>query len=175
MVFLLLFIAEEEQHLWLQAPSYSGPVLSPEGFTPYQPRGISAQRSQTLPLSAFLTGKPWSSWLWPVYIMVCFSSMENIYLILQCAFILKSVSYILAVSGVGELGAWAHNGVSPRGASSSSSLCSHACHMASPLWVLIACCYWDMDLLGRGLRVRKINLPQSQGEFFQLSWVLHTP
>ena len=58
MVFLLLFIAEEEQHLWLQAPSYSGPVLSPEGFTPYQPRGISAQRSQTLPLSAFLTGKP---------------------------------------------------------------------------------------------------------------------
>jgi hypothetical protein len=31
--------------------------------------------------------------------------MENIYLILQCAFILKSVSYILAVSGVGELGA----------------------------------------------------------------------
>lgn len=159
MVFLLLFIAEEgQQHLWLQAPSLFRPCAEPGRLYSLSAQGnISPEESNFAPL-CLLTGKPWRSRLWPVYIMMCFSSMESIYLILQRDSILKRVSYILAVSGVGELGAWAHNGPSPRGASSSSSLCSHACHMASPLWVLIACCYWDMDLLGRGLRVRKINL-----------------
>lgn len=93
MVFLLLFIAEEgQQHLWLQAPSLFRPCAEPGRLYSPSAQGISAQRSQTLPLSAF-NWDTLTPQLWPVYIMVCFSSMESIYLILQRDSIWKGFLY----------------------------------------------------------------------------------
>lgn len=113
---------------------------------------LLAQRNQTLATSAFLTGRPRSPWLWPVYYCV-FLFQGNIYLIFWRDFILsmKNVSYVIAVFGV-ELGS------SELELTMASCLKvpfpiyllrSHACHMAAPLWILVVCCCWDMGLLDR--------------------------